>query len=127
MRVSEGVPRGRKIFLYHPELFKEHEEIIVYNRQEFKRAYLSINEYIDFIFKQYSQIDRERDFELAGHWARIMGRIHFINQNMELFLDKGPSQSYLDTYIKIPVDPSEDLLVESATKVSPDPLLADWL
>lgn len=127
MRVSEGIPRGRKVHLYHPELFSNHEEVVIYTRDEFRRSYLAMREYLEYAFKQYSQIDNERDFELAGYWARIMERIYFLNVNMELFLDKGPSQAYLDTYVEIPVDPSEDLLVESARKVSPDYLLADWL
>ncbi|MEN6553874.1 MAG: hypothetical protein ABFC34_13430 [Methanobacterium sp.] len=127
MRVSEGIPRGRKVHLYHPELFSNHEEVVIYTRDEFRRSYLAMREYLEYAFKQYSQIDNERDFELAGYWARIMERIYFLNVNMELFLDKGPSQAYLDTYVEIQVDPSEDLLVESARKVSPDYLLADWL
>ena len=127
IRVSEGIPRGRKVHLYHPELFSDHEEVIIYTRDEFRRNYLAMREYIEYAFKQYSQIDSEREFELAGHWARIMERIHFFNVNMELLLDKGPSQAYLDTYVEIHVDPSEDLLLESARNVSPDSLLADWL
>ena len=127
MRVSEGIPRGRKVHLYHPELFSNHEEVIIYTRDEFRRNYLAIREYIEYAFKQYSQIDSEREWELAGYWTRIMERIYFVNINMELLLDKGPSQAYLDTYVEIPVDPSEDLLLESARNVSPDSLLADWL
>lgn len=127
MRVSEGIPRGRKVHLYHPKLFSDHEEVIIYTRNEFRRNYLGMREYIEYAFKQYSQIDIEREWELAGYWARIMERIHFLNVNMELLLDKGPSQAYLDTYVEIPVDPSEDLLLESARNVSPDSLLADWL
>jgi hypothetical protein len=56
-----------------------------------------------------------------------MERIHFVNVDMELFLDKSPSQAFLDTYVKIPVDTTEDLIAESAQKVSADSLLADWL
>lgn len=127
MRVSEAIPRGRKVHLYHPRLFSDHEEVIIYTRDEFRCNYLAIREYLEYALKQYTQIDSEREWELAGYWARIIERIHFLNVNMELFLDKGPSQAYLDTYVEIPVDLSEDLLVESARKVSPDYLLADWL
>jgi len=127
MRISEAIPRGRNVHLYHPELFSDHEEVIIYTRDEFRRNYLAMREYIEYAFKQYSQIDSEREWELAGYWDRIMERIHFLNVNMELLLDKGPSQAYLDTYVEIPVDPSEDLLLESARNVSPDSLLADWL
>lgn len=88
MRVSEAIPRGRKVHLYHPELFSNHEEVIIYTRDEFRRNYLAMREYIEYAFKQYGLIDSERDFELAGYWARIMERIHFLNVNTELLLDK---------------------------------------
>lgn len=127
MRVSEGIPRGRKVHLFHPELFFNHEEVVIYTRDEFRRNYLVMREYMGYVFKQYSQLDKERDFELESYWTRIMERIHFVHINMELFLDKGPSQAYLDTYVEIAVDPSEDLLLESARNVSPDSLLVDWL
>ncbi len=127
MRVSEAIPRGRKVHLYHPELFSNHEEVIIYTRDEFRRNYVAMREHMEYAFKQYSQIDSEREWELAGYWAKIMERIYFLNVNMELLLDKGPSQAYLDTYVEIPVDPSEDLLLESARNISPDSLLADWL
>jgi len=127
MRVSEAIPRGRKVHLFHPELFSNHEEVIIYTRDEFRRNYLAMREYIEYAFNQYSQMDSDREFELAGYWARIVERIHFLNGNMELFLDKGPSQAYLDTYVEIPVDPFEDLLLESARNISPDSLLVDWL
>jgi hypothetical protein len=35
MRVSEGVPKGRFAELYNPEMFQEHEEVIVFTRDEF--------------------------------------------------------------------------------------------
>ena len=127
MRVTEAIPQGRKVHPYHPELFSNHEEVIIYTRDEFRRNYLAIREYIEYAFKQYSQIDSMREWELAGYWARIMERVHFINLNMEALLDKGPSQAYLDAYVEIHVDSSEDLLLESARNVSANSLLADWL
>lgn len=127
MRVSEAIPRGMKVHLYHPELFSNHEEVIIYTRDEFRRNYLAMREYIEYAFKEYYHIGSEREWELGGHWARIMERIYFININMGLFLGKGPSQAYLDTYVEIPVDPSEDLVGDTAMNVSPDSLLAGWL
>ena len=49
MRVSEGVPRGRIAELYNPEMFHEHEEVIVFTREEFSHFYTSIQEQIDYI------------------------------------------------------------------------------
>ena len=44
MRVSEGIPNGRIAELSNPEMFKEHEEVIVFTRNEFNRFYTSMME-----------------------------------------------------------------------------------
>jgi transcriptional regulator CtsR len=51
MRVSQGEPSGRKINLYHPELLNEHEEVVIYTRNEFKRTFGLISEQVDYITK----------------------------------------------------------------------------
>ena len=40
MRVSEGIPNGRIVELSQPEMFTEHEEVIVFTRNEFNRFYI---------------------------------------------------------------------------------------
>lgn len=127
MRVSEGVPRGRKIFLYHPELFKEHEEVIVYNRYEFKRTYLSIREYIDEIMKLYYCFDQDRYWELEALWHVIMERIHMININKDLFYELNDLQTYLDTHLCIDELISEGQLAESVSKLPAESLGVSWL
>lgn len=42
MRVSQGIPHGPKAGLYGPELFQDHEEVIVYEREEFWRNFTGI-------------------------------------------------------------------------------------
>ncbi|WP_286476565.1 hypothetical protein [Methanobacterium sp. CWC-01] len=42
MRFSEGTPQGRHAKITSPEMFNEHEEVIVFTREEFSRVYLSI-------------------------------------------------------------------------------------
>ena len=49
MRVSEGVPRGSIGELYNPGMFQDHEEVIVFTRDEFSRTYTSMKEQIDHI------------------------------------------------------------------------------
>lgn len=127
MRVSEAIPQGRNVLLYHPELFKEHEEVIVYDRDEFKRTYLSMHEYIDDIIKLYCCHDRDRYWELEALWSVIMERINMININKDLFYELKDAQSYLDTYVKIPVESPEDLYTDTATKVPTESLDVGWL
>jgi hypothetical protein len=62
MRVSEGILRGSKVQLYHPELFSDHEEVVIYTRDAFRRNYLSIKENLEYAIKQYSQIDKQREW-----------------------------------------------------------------
>lgn len=52
MKVSEGTPRGRFVELYNPENFQEHEEVIVFTRDEFNRIYTSMHEQINYINKK---------------------------------------------------------------------------
>ena len=49
MRISEGVPNGRIAELYNPEMFQEHEEVIVFTRNEFSRFYYSMQDQIDYL------------------------------------------------------------------------------
>ena len=97
MRVSEGVPRGRIAELYNPEMFQEHEEVIVFTRKEFSRFYNSMLEQIDYINNTDLFLDRSEDWKLIGYWPKIMEKIHILDVNMETILKKEPSlQSYLD-------------------------------
>jgi hypothetical protein len=127
MRVSEGIPRGRKIFLYHPELFKEHDEVIIYTREEFKRNYLAMKEFIDYSMKLYYHFDQDTDSQLLGYWLQIMERIHMIQLNMDSFFENKPAQSYLDRYIENQIVESEDILIDTASKVAAESLGVNWL
>ena len=72
MRVSEGVPNGRIVELYNPVLFQEHEEVIVFPREEFNRIYRSIQEQIDYINKVDILLDRVEEWMLLGYWPKIL-------------------------------------------------------
>ncbi len=99
MRVTEAVPNGRIAEVYNAELFPEHEEVIVFAREEFNRTYRSIQEQIDYINKVDMHLDRVEEWKLIGYWPRIMQRVHRIDMHMTLILKKEPLQSYLDTYL----------------------------
>ncbi len=99
MRVSEGAPRGRFAELYNPGMFHEHEEVIVFTRQEFSRIYTSLQEQIDYINKTDLHLDRSEEWKLIGHWPRIIERVHILDAGMDSIFKKEPLQGYLDAYL----------------------------
>jgi hypothetical protein len=108
MRVSEGVPYGRIGEVYHPEKFEEHEEVIVFTREEFNRTFKSIMKQIDLINKIDLHLDRSEEWKLIGYWPKIMQNVHRIDRNMDLILKKEPVQSYLDAYLYDNIQSSRD-------------------
>ena len=110
MRVSEGVPDGRMAEVYHPELFQEHEEVIVFTREEFSRTYTSIQRQLDYIVKVDLHLDRSQEWKLIGYWPRIMQSVSRIDRDMDLIFKKEPLQSYLDAYLHEPIESSRNQL-----------------
>ncbi len=49
MKFSQGASYGRYGELYHPEVFNEREEVIVFKREGFASAYKSMMKSIEFI------------------------------------------------------------------------------
>ncbi len=128
MRVSEGTPDGRIAELYNPEMFQEHEEVIVFTREEFSRTYRSIREQIDYIVKIDLHLDRSEEWKLIGYWPKIMQNVHRIDMNMDLIFKKEPIQSYLDAYLydniqisqnKVPVAEKEAITTIKASNLNP--------
>ena len=96
MRVSEGVPRGRIAELYNPEMFQEHEEVVVFTRDEFSRTYNSMKEQIDYINNTDLFLDRGEEWKLIGYWPKILARVYLLDRNLDSILEKEPLQCYLD-------------------------------
>lgn len=119
MRVSEGVPRGRVAEVYHPELFPEHEEVIIFSREEFSRTYTAIRRQLDYIVKVDLHLDRSEEWKLIGYWPRIMQSVHRIDRDMDLIFRKEPLQSYLDAYIYTHVQGSRDQVPVAEREVIP--------
>ena len=103
MRVSEGVPVGQFVELYNPEIFQEHEEVIVFTREEFNSFYNSMRGQIDDINRIDLFFDRSEEWKLLGYWPKIMERICILNLNVDSLLSKKPLQSHLDSSIFNPV------------------------
>ena len=96
MRVSEGVPNGRIAELYNPEMFQEHEEVVVFTRDEFNRFYTSMQEQIDYINRIDLYFDRSEEWKLIGYWPKILERVHILDVNMNSLLKEEPLQCYLE-------------------------------
>ena len=117
MRVSEGVPRGHIAELYHPEMFQEHEEVIVFTREEFSRFYNSMQDQVNYINRIDLFLDRSEDWKLLGYWPKIMERIHILDVNIDSILKKEPIQAYLDASIYNTVKSSNKNVTTSKRKV----------
>ena len=117
MRMSEGVPRGRIAELYNPEMFQEHEEVIVFTREEFNRFYTSMQDQIDYINKIDLYLDRSEEWKLIGYWPKILDKVHILDINMDSILKKEPIQCYLDASLYNTVRSSHKNVAVSKKKV----------
>lgn len=127
MRVSQGVPCGRKIDLFNPDLISEREEVIIYTRDEFRRTFTLMREQIDNIFHWGMGLEPDEGWKLMGHWPHIMERVHILGLGLESFYGESPSQTYLDSYMYDEVDVSDRILAGSVIGVSDEPGGVDWL
>lgn len=118
MRISQGIPLGARTVLYDPYSFQDHEEVIIYQREEFRRTYRIMQGYLDDIFQVSHGVDRDDPNGLMGYWAWIMERINIINMELDSLIVEKPSQGYLDTYLYITVDVAEEEVLESLDWIS---------
>ena len=103
MRISQGASYGRKVELYYPEMFQEHEEVIVFTRDEFNRFYTSMRRQIDHINEIDLYFDRSEEWKLIGYWPKIMEKIHILDVNINSLLKEEPLQCYLDASLYNPI------------------------
>lgn len=127
MRASLGIPHGPKARPYHPQIFQNHEEVIVYEREEFRRNYTHIRENINHIIMTDLCLDPDDQWQLMGHWPRIMERIHFINQGLYSFFSETQKQGYLDTYMHSPVSATDHEIRDSVNVDQIESIALDWL
>jgi len=117
MRVSRGVPCGRIVLPYNPELFNEHEEVIIFTREEFKNRYNSVMDFVRYIFKVDGYLKTGKDFLLLGYWSDIMEIVKLIELNINLIFDRKPIQTCLDVYLYGTITDHVDVVGESESKV----------
>ncbi len=118
MNVSEGVPRGRIAELYNPEMFQEHEEVIVFTRDEFNRFYTSMRDQIGHINGIDLYFNPSEEWKLIGYWPKILERVHIMDMNMDSLLKKEPVQCYLDASLYDTIRSSHKNVAVSKRKVS---------
>lgn len=117
MRVSEGIPKGRFVKLHNPKLFQEHEEVIIFTRDDLNRRIYSIIAEIDNINKINMNFDRSEEWKLIGIWPKIMQSVQHIDLNMDLILKKEPIQAYLDTYLYNDIQSSKKKVAVSKSMI----------
>jgi hypothetical protein len=126
MRFSQGASYGRYGELYHPEMFRDHEEVIVFRREEFASAFKSIMESIEFIEDIDLKFNRKDDYKLLGLWPKIMGRIHIIDVNIDDFLVQDAFQGHLDAFLFHTSKSESKGLIESGLKLPEKPIGVEW-
>ena len=116
MRASQAMPFGAKAILYRPKLFSDHEEVIIYERDEFRRTFNNIRDCIQEIILKNHQLEQQQNSRgLMGEWIWIMERIHLIDNNLEDFFTDNSCQGFLDTYIPNPVESEEGVIMGNLT------------
>jgi hypothetical protein len=126
MRVSQGASYGNYGELYHPEVFTDREEVIVFKREELASAFKSMMNSIEFIEDINLKFNRQDDYKLLGLWPQIMGRVHIIDVNIDDFIVQDPLQGQLDAYLFNKTESLSTGLIESGLKLPEKPLGIDW-
>jgi hypothetical protein len=126
MRFSQGTSYGRYGELYHPEIFSDREEVIVFKREEFANAYRSMTDQIEFIEDINLKFNRQDDYKLLGLWPQIMGRVHIIDVGIDGFFIRKLIQSRLDAFLYPAKEPISTDLIESGNKLPEKPLGVNW-
>jgi hypothetical protein len=99
MRFSEGTTKGRFAEITNPKIFQDHEEVIVFTREEFGWMYRSMMNQIDYVNDNVLKLDPHETWRLMAYWPKIMERVHIIDKNMDMLLIEKPQQAYLDAFV----------------------------
>jgi hypothetical protein len=76
MKFSQGASYGKYSELYHPEIFNDREEVIVFRREDFASVFKSMMNQIEFIEDIDLKFNRQDDYKLLGLWPQIMSWVH---------------------------------------------------
>jgi hypothetical protein len=99
-------------------MFQEHEEVIVFTRDEFSRFYNSLWKQIDYINETDLFLSSNDEWKLLGHWPKVMEKVNILDVNMDSLLEKEPSlQCYLDASLYSTIQSSNKKVIVSKRKV----------
>lgn len=99
MRFSEGTTKGRFAEINNPNIFNNHEDVIVFTREDFSWVYRSILNQTKYVNDIALKLDPTETWKLMGYWPKIMERVHIIDKNMDMLLTEKPQQTYLDAFL----------------------------
>ena len=99
MRFSEGTTKGRFAEITNPDIFQDHEDVIIFTREEFSWVYRSLINQVNYVNDMALKLDPTETWKLMGYWPKIMERVHIIDKNMDMLLTERPQQTYLDAFL----------------------------
>ena len=99
MRFSEGTTKGRFAEITNPDIFQDHEDVIIFTREEFSWVYRSLLNQVNYVNDIALKLDPNDTWKLMGYWPKIMERVHIIDKNMDMLLTERPQQTYLDAFL----------------------------
>jgi len=111
MRFCEGTTKGRFADITDPNIFEDHEEVIVFTREEFSWMHRSLMNQINYVNDITLKMDPQETWQLMSYWPKIMERVHIIDRNMDMLFEERPQQAYLDAF-----------LYSKSTQVEPKPV-----
>jgi hypothetical protein len=126
MRFSQGASYGSYGELYHPEVFSDREEVIVFKREDFASSFRSMMDQFEFIDDIDLKFNRKDDYKLLGLWPQILGRVNIIDVNIDDFLMRESSQGLLDAFLYPTNESLSADLIESGIKLPEKTLGVDW-
>lgn len=80
MRFSEGTTKGRFAEITNPDIFRDHEDVIIFTREEFSRVYRSILNQVNYVNDISLKMDPTDTWKLMGYWPKIMEHVHIIDK-----------------------------------------------
>lgn len=73
MRFSEGTTKGRFAEINNQNIFNDHEDVIVFTREDFSWVYRSILNQTNYVNDIALKLDPTETWKLMGYWPKNNG------------------------------------------------------